>query len=155
MVQWLVLHTPNAGGQGSISGQRTRFHTLKLRVHMPQLKMPCATADTQQSQINKQNKYFGKIIWMNIYNGMGMMLVTRSALGVGEQTFLGQTWTSLLCHMICSSVGQMVNDDLSSSPLRMNEKAILMDWMFVILQNSHAEVLTPSMADFGDGVSRE
>ena len=37
----------------------------------------------------------------------------------------------------------------------MNEKAIVMDWMFVILQNSHAEVLTPSMADFGDGVSRE
>ena len=24
---------------------------------------------------------------MNIYNGMGMMLVTRSALGVGEKTF--------------------------------------------------------------------
>ena len=29
--------------------------------------------------------------------------------------------------MICSSVGQMVNNDLSSSPLRTNEKAILMD----------------------------
>lgn len=62
---------------------------------------------------------------MNIYNGMGVMLVTRSVLGVGEKTFFLDR-CELLCHMICSSVGQMVNNDLSS-PLRMNEKAILMD----------------------------
>ena len=31
MVQWLELHAPNAGGLGSISGQRTRFHMPRLR----------------------------------------------------------------------------------------------------------------------------
>ena len=31
MVQWLELHAPNAGGLGSISGQRTRFHMPQLR----------------------------------------------------------------------------------------------------------------------------
>ena len=37
MVQWLRLHTPNAGGTGLIPGQGTRSHMLQLRVHMPQL----------------------------------------------------------------------------------------------------------------------
>ncbi|TEA36668.1 hypothetical protein DBR06_SOUSAS310070, partial [Sousa chinensis] len=38
VVQWLRLHTPNAGGPGSIPGQGTRSHMLQLRVHMLQLK---------------------------------------------------------------------------------------------------------------------
>ena len=37
MVQWLRLHTPNAGGQGLIPSQRTRSH-------MPQLCILCAAA---------------------------------------------------------------------------------------------------------------
>ncbi|TEA32400.1 hypothetical protein DBR06_SOUSAS4710025, partial [Sousa chinensis] len=40
VVQWLRLHTPNAGGPGSIPGRRTRSHMLQLRVHMPQVKIP-------------------------------------------------------------------------------------------------------------------
>ena len=32
MVQWLRLHNPNAGGPGLIPGQRTRFHTLQLKI---------------------------------------------------------------------------------------------------------------------------
>ena len=36
VVQWLRLSTPNAGGPGSIPGQRTRSH-------VPQLKVPNAT----------------------------------------------------------------------------------------------------------------
>lgn len=60
---------------------------------------------------------------MNIYNGI-VMLVTRSVSRWEKTFFLDRC--ELLCHMICSSVGQMVNNDLSS-PLRMNEKAILMD----------------------------
>ena len=50
-------------------------------------------------------------------------------------------------------MGQMVNHALSSSLLRMNEKAIVTDWMFVVLENSHAEVLTPRVVVFGDGAS--
>ncbi|TEA23038.1 hypothetical protein DBR06_SOUSAS12510031, partial [Sousa chinensis] len=31
VVQWLRLHTPNAGGPGSIPGQGTRSRMLQLR----------------------------------------------------------------------------------------------------------------------------
>ena len=61
VVQWLRLHTPGAGGPGSISGQGTRSHMLQLRVCMMQLRTPQATkktedpsptTKTQRSQIN-------------------------------------------------------------------------------------------------------
>ena len=42
MLAWLRLHSPNAGGPGSIPGQGTISHRLQLRVHMPQLEIPCA-----------------------------------------------------------------------------------------------------------------
>ena len=48
MVQWLRLCAPIAGSLEPIPGQGTRFLML-------QLKMPCAPAKTQWSQIN--NKY--------------------------------------------------------------------------------------------------
>ena len=32
VVQWLSLWTPNAGGQGSILGQRTKSHMLQLKI---------------------------------------------------------------------------------------------------------------------------
>ena len=38
VVQWLRLCTLNAGGPGVIPGKGTRFHTLQLRVHMPQVE---------------------------------------------------------------------------------------------------------------------
>ena len=41
-VQWLSLPAPSAGGLGLIPGQRTRCHTLQLRIHMLQLKIPNA-----------------------------------------------------------------------------------------------------------------
>ena len=37
------LHTPNAGGLGSILGQGTRLHRPQLRVYMLQLKISNAT----------------------------------------------------------------------------------------------------------------
>ena len=40
VVQWLRLHTPNAGSPGSIPGQGTRSHIPQLRVCMLQLKIP-------------------------------------------------------------------------------------------------------------------
>ncbi|TEA28872.1 hypothetical protein DBR06_SOUSAS4010089, partial [Sousa chinensis] len=43
VVQWLRLHTPNAGSPGSIPGQGTRSHMPQLRVRVPQLKIPHAT----------------------------------------------------------------------------------------------------------------
>ena len=46
MVQWLRLHTPDAGGLGSFFGQGTR-------AHMPQLKIPRAAIKIRHSQINK------------------------------------------------------------------------------------------------------
>ena len=45
MVQWLRLHTHNAGGLGSIPGQGTKSC-------MPQLKIPYLTTKTRCSQIN-------------------------------------------------------------------------------------------------------
>ena len=44
VVQWLRLHSPNAGGPGSIPGQGTRSH-------MPQLKIPHAATKTWCSHI--------------------------------------------------------------------------------------------------------
>ncbi|TEA31481.1 hypothetical protein DBR06_SOUSAS44510002, partial [Sousa chinensis] len=38
VVQWLRLHTPNAGGPGLIPGRGTRPHMPQLRVRMLQLK---------------------------------------------------------------------------------------------------------------------
>ncbi|TEA28791.1 hypothetical protein DBR06_SOUSAS24510049, partial [Sousa chinensis] len=38
VVQWLRLHTPNAGGPGSIPGWGTRSGMLQLRARMLQLK---------------------------------------------------------------------------------------------------------------------
>ena len=48
MVQWLRLHTPNAGGLGLTFGQGIRSHVLQLRP---------GTA----KQINK-NKYLKKLV---------------------------------------------------------------------------------------------
>ena len=48
MVQWLRLHPPNAGG--SIPGRETRSHMLQLRLCMPQLKIPDATVQTEDSR---------------------------------------------------------------------------------------------------------
>ena len=39
MIQWLGLHTPRAGGPGSIPGQGTRSHMPQLRVHMLQQRL--------------------------------------------------------------------------------------------------------------------
>ena len=50
VVQRLTLCAPNAGGLGSILGQVTRSHMLKLRVCVPQLKIPHATIKTEDSE---------------------------------------------------------------------------------------------------------
>ena len=50
VIQWLRLHTPNAGGLDSIPGQGTRSHILQLRVHRPQLKVPQATRKTEDPE---------------------------------------------------------------------------------------------------------
>ena len=50
VVQWLRLHTPNAGGPGLIPGQGNRSHMLQLRVRMPQLKIPHAATKRSQMQ---------------------------------------------------------------------------------------------------------
>jgi len=57
VVQWLRLHSPNAGGRSSIPGQGTRSHTLQLRVWVPQLKLPRAASKAWCSRINKYIKY--------------------------------------------------------------------------------------------------
>ena len=47
MVQWLRLHAPTAGAQGSIPGWGTKSHKL-------QLKIQCAETKTKHSQIKKK-----------------------------------------------------------------------------------------------------
>ena len=39
VVHWLRLHAPNAGGLGSIPGQGSRSHMLKIRVHIAGTKI--------------------------------------------------------------------------------------------------------------------
>ena len=48
VVQCLRLHTFNAGGLGSIPGQGTISHMLELRVHKPQLEIPCAPTEKKK-----------------------------------------------------------------------------------------------------------
>ena len=73
VVQWLRLRVYDAGGLGSIPGQRTRSCMPQLRSHMPQLKIPhatmkiphaatkipCAASKTRHSRMNE---------WMNENN---------------------------------------------------------------------------------------
>ena len=54
VIQWLRLCALNAGGLGSIPGQTTRSHMLKLRVCMPKRKIPYTAPKTWHNQINKQ-----------------------------------------------------------------------------------------------------
>ena len=49
VVQWVSLHTPNAGGLGSIPGRGTRSRLLQLIVRVRQLKIPRATTKTWRS----------------------------------------------------------------------------------------------------------
>ena len=53
VLQWLRLHTPKAGGLGSVPGLGTRSYMPQRRVHTPQLKIPRATTKTPSSQINE------------------------------------------------------------------------------------------------------
>ena len=50
MAQWLRLHSPNAGGLGSVLGQGSRSYMPQLRFITPQLKTPCAATKTQPSE---------------------------------------------------------------------------------------------------------
>ena len=49
--QWLRHRAPNAGGLGSIPGQRTRSYMLQLKILCATTKIPC-------SKINKYLKFF-------------------------------------------------------------------------------------------------
>ena len=51
VVQWSRPQASNARGQGSVPGQETGSHVLKLRI-------PCATPGTQHSQINNFLKWY-------------------------------------------------------------------------------------------------
>ena len=55
MVQGLRLHTPNAGGLGSIPGQGTRSHRLQLQIPLTttEIKDPTCHTMARCSQINK------------------------------------------------------------------------------------------------------
>ena len=48
VVKWLSLHAPNAGGLGSIPGQRTRSN-------MPQLKTAYATTQTEDPACSNED----------------------------------------------------------------------------------------------------
>ena len=49
VIQWLRLHAPNTGGQGSNPGQGTRFHMLQLRVHTLQPEIQHEATKTKHS----------------------------------------------------------------------------------------------------------
>ena len=55
MVQWLGLHTSNAGGLGSVPGQGTRFHKPQLKI--PRLQVRPSTAKYINKFINIKEKY--------------------------------------------------------------------------------------------------
>ena len=51
VIQWLRLHTPNAGGPGLIAGQGTRSHMLQLRVPHAVTKDPSCCKKDQRSYV--------------------------------------------------------------------------------------------------------
>ena len=54
VVQWVRLHTPNAGGLGSIPGQGTRSHMhAATKSSHASTKEPPATTKTRYNQIDK------------------------------------------------------------------------------------------------------
>ena len=55
VVQWLRLHTPNAGDPGSIPGQGTRCHMPQLSIYMPQIKVLHTTTGLAQPTENNNN----------------------------------------------------------------------------------------------------
>ena len=55
VVQWLRLHTPNAGDPGSIPGQGTRCHMSQLSIYMPQIKVLHTTTGLAQPTENNNN----------------------------------------------------------------------------------------------------
>ena len=67
MVQWLRLCTSNAGGLGSIPGQRTRSYTPQLKIPHTTTKTWSAAAKTWCSQINKYKKKSGPRISIAIF----------------------------------------------------------------------------------------
>ena len=60
VIQWLRLHTPNAGGPGINPGQETRFRMPQLRVQILQLK-DCTSCMPHLRQA-ELNKYFVNIL---------------------------------------------------------------------------------------------
>ena len=51
VVQWLRLHSPNAGGPGSIPDQGTRSRMLQLKILHDPTEIPCAPTEIRCSQI--------------------------------------------------------------------------------------------------------
>ena len=65
VVQWLRLHTPNAGGLGSIPAQGTRAHRTQLRS-----KISRATAKTWHDQIHfNRSKCLVSEGWLGLQSG--------------------------------------------------------------------------------------
>ena len=84
MVQWLRLHTLNAGALSSNPAQGTRSYMLQLRVHMPQLKISRAAMKMQEPQHCQINNVFFFLI-MNLGNIDSLGLL-RDAIS-GKLTF--------------------------------------------------------------------
>ena len=53
VAQWVRLHTPNAGGPGSIPGQGTRSHLPQLTARSPQLEKALAQERRPNTAKNK------------------------------------------------------------------------------------------------------
>ena len=58
VIQRLRLHTPNAGGPGSIPSQATRLHMLQLKVLHTTVKIPHTATKTWCSQVSKEINFF-------------------------------------------------------------------------------------------------
>ena len=76
VAQWLRLHTPNAGGPGSIPGQGARSHmhaatksshATTKGAHVPQVRSQRAATKTECHQIKKKKKYIYIYIYIYIY----------------------------------------------------------------------------------------
>ena len=79
VAQWLRLHAPKAGGQGSILGQGTRSLSHVARKSCSATaKIPCATAKSQCSQINIGMEKKLKVLKIRqILNPWGMDILHR------------------------------------------------------------------------------
>ena len=77
LIQWLRFWASSAGALGSIPGQGGRSHTLQLRVHMLQRKLPHVTNKAAKKKKKKKIVNWYMKIHLKIIHNSPKVEITR------------------------------------------------------------------------------